>query len=303
MKFKPWKHAAILSTALASLMICAGKANAQETSTVKSAKTIRVVCWNVEWFPGKSPYAKAGAMRSHAQLVQAELKRINPDVFLGQEMRDWQSFAELSSVVPGMRPVVVSAFASEDSGEYWRQQLGIASSLAVEAAWSEAWKPSEAEPPRGFSCAVVRVPGRMELILFYSIHLKSNRSNSEEETIANYRSREECVRQLIGHVKQMESAVFKDRIAGVVIGGDFNTNQDGQFGDEVMKLMTASGFHQTWEGVERSQRLTWRGNDRFEPTTFDHIFTKGLGKPKARLLEVADATSDHWPVGIEFAIP
>lgn len=303
MKSNNRKYPAISSTVAAFILLFTGNASTEETNTAKSADTIRVVSWNVEWFPGKSPDATDAVMQTHAKLVHGELKRIRPDVFLGQEMRDWQSFAELASVVPGMRPVVVSAFANEDSGEYWRQQLGIATSLEVEAAWSEPWKPSEAQPPRGFSCAAVRVPGGTKLILFYSIHLKSNRSKSEEEAIANYRSREESVRQLIDHVIQMESLKFKNQIAGVVIGGDFNTNEDGQFGDKVMKLMEDAGFHTTWEGMEKPQRLTWRGNDRFEPTTFDHIFTRGLGAPKAKLLEVSDDTSDHWPVEVEISIP
>jgi len=277
--------------------------SAADQAAPPAGRTIRAVSWNIEWYPGKRRFARGEEMQAHARLVQTELRKIDPDVLLAQEMRDWQSFADLSDAVPGLRPAVVSAFASEQTGEYWRQQLAIASKLPVEAAWSEPWAEGDPTPRRGFAAAAIRVPDSMDLILFYSLHLKSNRSNSDEETQLNYRTREESVRQLLRHVEHMETAVFKDRIAGVVVGGDFNTNQDGQFGDEVVKLMTAAGYHHTWDGVPRGERLTWRGSKRFEPTTFDHFFTKGLGKATARMLTVPDATSDHWPVELEITLP
>jgi endonuclease/exonuclease/phosphatase family metal-dependent hydrolase len=108
---------------------------------------------------------------------------------------------------------------------------------------------------------------------------------------------------LLAHVEQMKNVVFEDRVSGVIIGGDFNTNQDGQFDDRVIEMMIDAGFHHTWHGVPREQRLTWRGSDRFEPTTFDHFFTKGVEQVQARMLTVPDETSDHWPVEIEIRIP
>jgi len=96
----------------------------------------------------------------------------------------------------------------------------------------------------------------------------------------------------------MKENAFKEVIVGVIVGGDFNTNQDGQFGDQVMKMMEEAGFHQTWGRAAKADRATWRGSDLHEPTTFDHIFTLGLGKPQAEMLTVSDETSDHWPVQI-----
>jgi endonuclease/exonuclease/phosphatase family metal-dependent hydrolase len=267
-------------------------------SAVAAPAGLSIVSWNVEWYPGKNRFARTEQRLEHAALVQAELKKINPDILLAQEMRDWQSFAELTDASPGLRPVVVSNFMSEQSGEYWPQQVAIASKLPVQSAWSEAWKAGEIQPRRGFTSATVRVPGSLRVLLVYSLHLKSNRSNNEEEAALNYQTRDESVRQLLLHVKEMEEIAFKDRVAGVVIGGDFNTNHDGQFGDKVVELMKNGGFHHTWEGTPREERLTWRGSQRFEATTFDHFFTKGLGEIQATMLEVPDATSDHWPVQI-----
>jgi endonuclease/exonuclease/phosphatase family metal-dependent hydrolase len=297
-RFKIMKKLANLILAASFLLFYSpGETNAE------SAETIRIVSWNIEWYPGKRRSPDEAQIQAHTAVVKSELKKINPDVFLAQEMADWQSFAELTDAVPGLRPAVLSAFVSEDTGEYWRQQLGIASKLPVEAAWSEPWAVGDPTPRRGFSAAVIRLPGKDRLLLVYCLHLKSNRSNSDEETQLNFRTREESTRQLLAHIKKVEETVFPGRIAGVVIGGDFNTNQDGQFEDKTLDMLLESGFHQAWEGVPREARLTWRGSSRFEPTTFDHFFTKGLGKPKARLLEVADETSDHWPLEIEVQIP
>ena len=261
---------------------------------------LSVVSWNIEWYPGKKNFARGEEMRAHAAIVQAELQKIDPDILLAQEMRDWDSFARLTDVVPGLRPAVVSAFTSRRTGEYWRQQLGIASKLPVMAAWSERWgMEDEIQPPRGFAAAMIRLPGPgVRHLLVYSLHLKSNLASNDEETQLNYRERDESIRQLLAHMRDMKENAFKGTIVGVIAGGDFNTNQDGQFGDNVMKMMEEAGFHQTWGRTAKADRATWRGSDRFDPTTFDHIFTLGLGKPQAEMLTVSDETSDHWPVRV-----
>jgi endonuclease/exonuclease/phosphatase (EEP) superfamily protein YafD len=101
----------------------------------------------------------------------------------------------------------------------------------------------------------------------------------------------------------MENEAFKGRIAGVIVGGDFNTNHDGQFGDNVVKMMTEAGFVNTWRTTPRKDRHTWRGSNRYEPTTFDHIFLRGLEASTAELVEVSEDTSDHWPVRVEISLP
>jgi endonuclease/exonuclease/phosphatase family metal-dependent hydrolase len=291
------------SAALVLGLFLLGSFLPQSALAEERPSTLSIISWNIEWFPGKRRFARGEEMAAHAALVREELKRLDPEVLLAQEMRDWQSFAQLVGVVPGLVPVTVSAFTAEDSGEYWNQQLGIASKVPVLAAWSEPWQPAAIHPRRGFSVAVLRPTPSLELIAIYNVHLKSNRSDSEEQTQLNYATRNESIRQLLAHVAHLEERVFPERLVGVVIGGDFNTNDDGQFDDEVVSMMTEAGFHHTWAGVPREQRLTWRGNNRFEPTTLDHFFTKGLGQPTAQLLTVSDETSDHWPLKLVVDLP
>jgi len=275
-----------------------------DSRAADTPRLLRVICWNIEWFPGMTRNPTPEQAAAHAELVKAEIKRLNPDILLAQEIGNWQAFADLVAVVPGLQPAVVSAFKSEETGDYWPQQLAIASRLPVFAAWSEEWSAGEAiTPRRGFSAIAALVPDSDKILLFYSLHLKSNRSRSDADAQLNFDTRDESIRQILRHAQDMETVVFKDRIAGVVVGGDFNTNHDGQFGDNVIRMMEQGGFVSSWGDTPRKDRATWRGNDRFEATTFDYIFTKGLGNPKAKLLEVPEGRSDHRPFGIEIAFP
>ena len=100
----------------------------------------------------------------------------------------------------------------------------------------------------------------------------------------------------------MQGKAFKDRIVGVIVGGDFNTNHDGQFDDKTVEILAEAGFANTWEGVSRKRRETWIGGGNYEPTTFDYIMTKGLGSPRADLIDVPEEASDHRPVALEIEL-
>jgi endonuclease/exonuclease/phosphatase family metal-dependent hydrolase len=263
---------------------------------------LSIVSWNIEWYPGKRRSADALEVAAHADLAKEALRAIDPDVLLVQEMRDWQSCADLCDAVPGLRPIVVSAFRAEDTGEYWPQQVAIASKAPAMAGWSEFWRAGQIHPRRGFSVAVLPLPDQ-RLLLIYNVHLKSNRSADEEEALRNFATRDESIRQLLEHISEMENVFLPGRIAGVVVGGDFNTNQDGQFGDRVHEMMIEAGFVNAWQDTPREKRLTWRGHDIFEPTTLDHFYVRGLPTPRAELVEVAEEASDHWPVRIRLLLP
>ena len=296
-------HTRLLAIALAASFALPlhTQADTPDAPDATPAKTsINIIAWNIEWYPGNRRFARGHQMAAHAALVIPQLAEMNPDIFLAQEIRDWNSFALLTDAVPGLRPVSVSAFTLESTGEYWRQQLGTASKLHVEAAWSEPWREGEKiTPRRGFNAAVIRIPGGHQHLLVYNLHLKSNRSSSDEETLENFRTREESVRQIFAHMREMREQVFKNRIKGVIVAGDFNTNHDGQFeGDRTIAMMEEAGFHNTWKGVPPQDRHTWRGNDRFQPTTFDYIFTLDLPETTATMIPVKDGSSDHWPVQI-----
>ena len=118
---------------------------------------------------GQAYFFGSRATRSH----ECRQGRV-ADILCLQEVRDWDSVAELVSVLPSLQPLVVSRFREfGSSGSITIQLIAIASRWPAEVAWSESFKPSPATPPRGFSFAAIR-QGEI-VLLVYSVHFKSNR--------------------------------------------------------------------------------------------------------------------------------
>lgn len=275
-------------------------------SNLLHAQPLRTVAWNIEWFPGVHREASKGEQHKHLKATQPELNRIDPDILLAQEITDQRAFEKLISAVPGLKLNVISKFAGDKERRPPYQQQAIASKLEAHSAWFEDFKPAENLPDlrRGFAFAALKHPAG-GLIMVYSVHLKSNGGSDTHEgelNVAN--TRRESIKQILAHKLEMEKKFAREKIVGWIVGGDFNTNNDNQF-----KLCTAindmvrGGFHNTWEGVAKSDRLTWRINPdparrRFEATTFDYIFTISFKPARAQMFDVPRALSDHFPIGV-----
>ena len=261
---------------------------------------LKVITWNMEWFPGKRPTASSAEIATHLKAGQEALKVMNPDIFIGVEITDWNAFHELCTVVPGLTVHVVSSFIDPQSGEIRPQQIGIASKLKCQGAWWEAWKANVPNISRGFSFAALEDPSGRGLIMVYGNHLKSNRGGDTLEGAENVAAmRDDQAKQLLRHMKDMAVAYGNRPIKGWIAGGDFNTNHDGQFPQcHVVGILTTGGLYNTWLGVPREKRLTWRNKprDRFEPTTFDYLFAKGFGELTATTVGQPMEISDHLPV-------
>ena len=272
-------------------------------SSAAWAETLTVIAWNLEWFPGRSPQATKEAQQQHMAAAQKDLKALNPDIFLAEEIGDWGVFSELVSVVPKLQVRTVSAFKNAD-GTMGRQQVAIASKLSANSTWSEQWKKSESNPPRGLGFAALTLPGG-KLLFVYAVHLKSNSTAGGQSAQENTAKREDSARQLVAHVTDMEKAYRNYQIRGVIIGGDFNTNQDdSQWKDEkTIPTLEAAGFWNCWGGVKAEDRLSWKGTQRFPATTFDFFFIKGLRKAAASLATPSEDASDHRPVVFKLDVP
>ena len=187
------------------------------------AGIVTIVTWNLEWFPGGKPNSSPAERLVHMSAAKDALIDIRPDILCLQEVRDWDSVAELVSILPRFQTLVVSRFREMgSSGPLSIQQLAIASSRPAEAAWSESFRSSPPTPPRGFSFAAIRV-GKT-LLLVYSVHFKSNRG----EAATNIAKREEAARQLLSHVAAMETAYSESASVVTVIGGRFQHRPDGR---------------------------------------------------------------------------
>jgi endonuclease/exonuclease/phosphatase family metal-dependent hydrolase len=72
-------------------------------SLAQSPAKVRITTWNLEWFPNGSPHEAAA--EKQAQRIQAAadvLKKLNPDILLLQEVRDYDACARLGEAIqPG----------------------------------------------------------------------------------------------------------------------------------------------------------------------------------------------------------
>lgn len=266
------------------------------------AEPINAMTWNIEWFPGGRPNAKQAEKDEQFAQVRTELAKLKPDILLAQEVSDEEAFEKLVSTMPGMKVDVFSRFLEPDSDKIGQQQCCIASNLKANSAFFEPFKPTADLPNlgRGFAFAALEHP-QGGLVMVYSVHLKSNRGSDTPEgemNVAN--TRRESVRQILAHKAEMEKRFAGQKIAGWLIGGDFNTNHDGQFPKcTVVSDLEKAGFHNTWGATPKEQRLTWHNppwEKRFKPTTFDYMMTSGFKENVSKAVSIPRETSDHDPV-------
>lgn len=258
-------------------------------ATEPAPARLRIVAWNLEWFPGHKPEPTPDAEADQMAGAKAALAELKPDVVLLEEVRDWENAAELCKAVPGLEVHVVSAFQPRPQNQV------VASRFAADSTWSASWKVEEAAPPRGYSFAALELPGPRYL-LAYALHLKSNLG----ELTDNIASRQEATKQLLTHAQEMLALYGQRGPCAVVIGGDLNTSlDDPKFAaDQTLPALVKAGYHWTHEGVPFAERTTIPAKNGFADNCFDHIFTAGLGKPKATV-QSFPAISDHNPVILE----
>jgi endonuclease/exonuclease/phosphatase (EEP) superfamily protein YafD len=184
--------------------------------------------------------------------------------------------------------------------------LGMGSILSkyqAQAAWAEPWKSMNGvDPPTGFAFAWFKIGD--EDIGVYSLHLKSNlitHGDRKAETTKNVRKREVAIAQLLTHIHEVVGTTMPT-IKGVVIGGDFNTNNDQAMfsAERTLDSLTSAGYQNGFEGLPLSERVTHPGTHGFPDATFDFIFAKGLTALQPTIT-AADA-SDHWPVTRNFRL-
>lgn len=271
-----------------------------------SAGPIRLVFWNIAWFPGGSPNATPfDSVRQIVEVVPA-IADLDPDIIGLTEILNEQAMQIASFKVPSLQPQVCSAFLGDD-GALTRQQIGIASKTPAMNAWWENWRARHIAPRRGFSFAAFEPePGR--ILLVYTVHLKSNRG----ELPANIAEREESARQLLAHVADMEKAYAGRGSIGVVIGGDFNTSlDDPKFAEErTLRHLIDAGFTWGWKDIPFEKRITLpthpTNNPDFPPfpdTCFDHAFFKNVTVLEARVVTPDPNPSDHRPIVFQIEFP
>ncbi len=267
-----------------------------------AADNLKAVTWNLCWFPGRFPTAALEEKKVQMKRAQTALQQIAPDIFLCQEVASWQAVEELTSVVPGLKPAVVSDFGPAAEGAP-PQNVAIATKLPVISGWAQTWNAdgrTKYPLPRGFAFAAIEMPAKNSLLLVYSVHLKSNHRGADRDQDDNAAMREESSTILRGHIKKMRAIYSKAyEHIGVLVGGDFNTSLDDErFKDEqTLRAFTKDGYTWGFANASYMDRITIPGSKHspLPPVSFDHFFTFGLGDPAARVLPIK-GVSDHFPV-------
>jgi len=115
----------------------------------QSPAKVRITTWNLEWFPNGS--AREVTQENQAQRVQSAAdvpKKLNPDILLLQEVRDYDACARLGEAIQPRAYTVGICFAFKGG----KQQEAIVAKIPAQAAWSESWKSMEGiDPPRAFA--------------------------------------------------------------------------------------------------------------------------------------------------------
>lgn len=269
--------------------ICAAEDNA-----------LRAAFWNIKWFPGGRPNAYRAEETRQIDSVQQDITKLNADVIGFEEVRSWDAAAVAVKPLPGFKVDVCANFPPRE-GQTETQQVAITSRLEPMSAWAEEWKAGSAiTPPRGFAFAAYQLAPK-QLLLVYGLHLKSNRG----ETIEDIAIREESMRQLLVHMKDMETAYGKLGTLTWVVGGDFNTAPDDpRFANEkTVSLLAGNAFIWCWKDIPFANRVTLPPDKRFPAASFDHIFYRNATLKKAEVLPTSEVSSDHRAIRAELVLP
>lgn len=275
----------------------AGDLPAQSAPPTHPGAAVSVAFWNIKWFPGGRPNAYKGEEIRQIRAVHRDIPQLRADVIGFEEVRDWDSAALAVEPLPGFKVDVCSTFRPRE-GQDVAQQVALVSRLQPISAWAEEWKPGGAiTPPRGFAFAAYQISPK-QMLLAYALHLKSNRGELAE----NIAIREESMRQLLAHMRDMNAAYGKLGSITWIVGGDFNTApDDARFKNEkTLKELVGYRFRWGWEGMPLEQRVTLPPDKRFPAACFDHIYYRGATLKKAEAVQTSDMASDHRAVRAEF---
>jgi endonuclease/exonuclease/phosphatase (EEP) superfamily protein YafD len=265
----------------------------------RPTKTIKIVFWNIQWFPGRGPNPTTGQETRQITSVQRDLTKINADLIGMEEVRDFANAGVAVQPLRDFKVDVCSNFPPRPDQKF-PQQVAIASRLQPMSAWSEFWKTgSKVLPPRGFAFAAYEIAPQ-QLLLVYALHLKSNRGIARE----NIAMREESIAQLVAHMHAMNDIYAKFGNLTWIVGGDFNTSPDNpKLADEkTMPRLRAEGFSWVWENVPFGKRYTRLPDRRYPPACDDHIFYRGLNLRNAFVLDTSSQSSDHRAIEATFEL-
>jgi len=271
-----------------------------------------VVTWNMKWFPsGKADlraepdYERENVERAGRTLATAiadqrmSRKETFPSglIVFAQEMRDagvCDQYVQAAGI-EGLKVVSVSNYKDNGGVPLW-QQMAIMSTLPVPESGYTLWSAGDGVSiPRGFAFALLD-GGEVGPIACFSVHLKSNvnRSGSVQETQRNIYKREAAAGQILSAVKELRRR-FPDRRLRIVVGGDFNTNEDDPafVSEATLRSFYGAHYRSCFRDWKKSQCVTHPGDRNFPDATFDYILYHGFERIVSRRIFAGAPVSDH----------
>lgn len=272
-------------------------------NTVDHKTPALIGCWNLEWFPGRTP---RNPDPHHTQLQIDGVKRIlaeqQPDIFFASEVRSLGDLKQLRLDYPYLACTEFPRPTGEDD-DLPNQGIAILSRFPWRELWAldfSALPASPNRPPRGILAASFSLPNNTTLTI-YAVHLKSNFG----DPAANRAKRESAIDYLEWDWRRRGLDANRDRI---IVLGDFNTSlHDPVFsGEQTLRRLRKLGFSDSSEGMTADQRITIPANNAGYPDNdFDHIFiSKPLRQlmntppPWLKIVRVPYTVSDHYPLFI-----
>ena len=282
-----------------------------------AAGDLVVTTWNMKWFPSgradlrisaefeRFKTKRAGAILSES--VQS-VGRTETDglVILAEELRDADVCSNLVAAcgIPGLRVAAVSRFLDKGGYPLW-QQNAIFTTLDVVEAGAFPWQSERyVDMPRGCAYAVLRL-GDDGLVACFDVHLKANvnYTGGTYETQKNIYKREYASMQILEKLREL-SARYGESLSRVVVGGDFNTNEDDTtfVSEATLRAFYGAHFRSCFRGWRPEQRITHPASGGYPGCTFDYILYRGFGNIRSRRIGVGQPISDHHPVSVRLAL-
>jgi hypothetical protein len=267
------------------------------------AQTIRITSWNLQPLPvSRTNNAAAHPIINRIQAAATELKRLDPDVILLQQVNSWWMCEQLARALKPAKYNVLtcSAFRDARSGALRRPQVAILAKEKGYFAWSEAWRSSEETPVLGgFAFAALQI-GK-ERIGVFSVQAPTVAGAARKRQSAASREAllSEALEQLLVEVGSV-SNWQANRVESLVVGGTLGPAGHARARAQIspFRLLEVAGFDDAFRDLPAAERATMPGKAGHPGPTVDYILIQSLGSAtNPRILPVAD--SAHYPLTCE----
>jgi len=253
------------------------------------ADTIRVTTWNLQpMSAGAGTNGAPDTKQLRLAEASAVMKKLDPDVILLQQVRDWKMCEQLVQALKpaDYRVLVCSAFPETPTGASDPRQVAILAKQRAYFSWSQPWEAERgATNSGGFVFAALQMRGQR--VGLFSVE-------SRDEPAA--------ARQLLSQVAAIRDWVT-NRVQVFVVGGTFETEtpRSREARPETIRRLEAAGFADGFQGVSAAKRITRRGKAGRSGTTEDYILTQ----PQActtNAYAMSSPVAEHQPVTCDLEV-